>query len=234
MTIDFMPYWKDEEDCFLKERLEDGKTPWPREKPIEQSSYEKWLSNVKNPVADAYYEKVDKYGKRDTAHYQIREIIRVKDEEGKEFLISSGWLIGYNALGDERRHYINWPEMWTETIFDHVSVVDTNNPNNIVSSTTGPKQRITRYMMECNKENLNKLVEQKANENINLSVKDLNSDKRVDVRFIGSFKDRVKFFLDNDFWYLHNGMYISEDEKKLNRQLAERQGLAEMTAAGQK
>jgi hypothetical protein len=220
-----MPYWKKEEDCFVNEKLATGQQ-WPRNKPPEQKEYENWLSDVVNPLSKEYYEFKFENGEKKTAHYQINHIVRQRQYDDSEKLVTAGLLIGYTALGDERVCPAYHPEVWRKTEFRHSTAVDPKNPNRLVTKTDGPLPITEVFELDWNEENLNKLLEQKRDPHIQLIVKDSASEKAVEVKPQSTYKKTIELFM-KPFDYLFDGAYVDEEQKKQNRMLAEREGLAE-------
>ena len=68
--LDFVPYWKKEEQCFEDAKVE-GKASrtgkkatnsWPRDIPQGQMQYLEWLKKVKDRDTDEFYHQRDKDG----------------------------------------------------------------------------------------------------------------------------------------------------------------------------
>lgn len=220
MYVDYMPNWKKEEECFANEKMDDGR-PFPRQKPLAQTAYETWLADVVNPINKEYYEFNMPDGTKKKARYEITTIIRKRLPDDSEKLLTIGKLIGYTALGDERERGIRHPEVWQKTEFNHATSVDPNNPNRLMTKTVGPKPMKEIYELDWNEENLNKLLEQRINNHVDLIVKE---SKAVSVKQ-ATYEKTVKFFKTNTFEYLYNAEYITEDQRKANIEMAKRQGL---------
>jgi hypothetical protein len=220
-----MPYWKKEEACFTNEKTITG-DQWPRNKPPEQKEYEGWLADVVNPLTKEYYEFKLENGEIKKAQYKINCIVRLRQYDDSEKLVSKGNLIGYTALGDERSCPCYHPEVWKKTEFNHSTTVDPKNPNRLTTKTDGPKPIQEVYEMEWNEENLNKLLEQRENNHIELIVKEASSEKAVKVEPQATDKKTIELF-QKPFDYLYSGGYVDEEQKKQNRAVAEKQGLAE-------
>ncbi len=126
--IDFMPHWINEEKCFEDAKVEgkDTKTgkkttiSWPRDKPIEQTKYELWLQKVRDPDTGKFYEQRDKNGntiKGTGPKHLIRQIVRIRTSDGKQWLYSNGKLTGFDVLGEVTTVTCSNPETWDRTGF---------------------------------------------------------------------------------------------------------------------
>ena len=121
--IDFMPYWKKEQQEYDDAKVEgrdrtSGKkvtVSWPRDKPTAQKYYETWLNTVKYPDTGKFYEKRDKNGntiKGTGPKHLVRQIVRIKTADGKEWLYSNGRVTGYDVTGDSISEVCSNPETW--------------------------------------------------------------------------------------------------------------------------
>jgi hypothetical protein len=181
---DFMPYWKNEEKCYEETKIEgkdtySGKkvsTTWPRDKPQEQIQYELWLAMVKDPETGEFYEQRDKNGntvKGTEPKYMVKKIIRIRTNDGKEWLYSHGRLTGFDVLGDPvSKHFQGWGnEVWTRTSFAYKKEFNqkTMSPKSIV---IGPNSQETVYEMPFTPENAKALFAKGMNDNVFFCVKD--------------------------------------------------------------
>ena len=102
---DFMPYWKNEQKCFEDAKVEgkDSRTGkkasgfWPRDTPNAQVQYQLWLKKVQDPDTGEFYKQGDKDGniiKGTGPKHVVRQIVRIRTNNDKEFLFSNGYLIG--------------------------------------------------------------------------------------------------------------------------------------------
>jgi hypothetical protein len=147
--VHFMPHWPKEDKCFEDEQIEvterNGKKvmkPWQHDKSMRQINYEELLKVISNPETNEYYPARDKHGvaiKGTGAKHIVRQIIRVRRKDGKEYLYSQGAISGYDALGNVVRRNCATPEIWTRTTFEHSRVYDpkTNSIKMKTTSATG-------------------------------------------------------------------------------------------------
>ena len=97
-----MTKWKKEQKCFddVKVTGKDwhGKKAtitWPRNEPIEQLTYQAWLEKVKDPDTGEFYKQRDKDGniiKGTGPKHLVRQIVRIRATDDKEYLYSNGYL----------------------------------------------------------------------------------------------------------------------------------------------
>ena len=156
VDVDFMPYWKNEEECYSEAKVEGrdnhGKkviVSWPRDKPTEQKYYETWLNTVKDPDTGKFYEKRDKNGntiKGTGPKHLVRQIVRIKTADGKEWLYSNGKVTGFDVTGDPVSETCSNPEAWKRTGFAYDKQFDqkTMTVKRIVQ---GPNSNETVYEM---------------------------------------------------------------------------------------
>jgi hypothetical protein len=114
---DFMPGWAKEEKCFKDAILRDYNTKklveggWPRNKPTDQWAYEDWLATVVNQETGEFHpERIDEGIpiKGTGARHVVTVITRVRDVDGKkEYLLSKGKLIGFDAGGIKKQYPIS-------------------------------------------------------------------------------------------------------------------------------
>src|SRR6476646_4344627 len=132
---DFMPYWKNEERCFLDAKIEGKDTQtgkkasgtWPRDIPQAQIQYNEWLKKVQDPDTLEFYHQRDKDGniiKGTGPKHVVRQIVRIRTSDDKEYLYSNGYLIGYDVMGDPVPQACSNPETWTRTGFAYKKEYD--------------------------------------------------------------------------------------------------------------
>jgi len=236
--IDFMPNWKKEEDCFKEEPffrtvtdMTTGKkrtvTGWPRPKPVLQISYEDWQKEVYDEENQEYYTAKDQKGnpiKGTGPKYLIKSIFRLRSNKGKEYLFSLGKLEGYDSLGNIKIRNCPSPEQWTKTTFGHEQIFDNKNKK-MITRVTGPISNETVYELPFNEKNLNKLLEQRENDLVNLCLKDEGSSISRGISNAGSYAQQVKLFKEKPFDFLCSGDYLTPLQKEEMRKEAEAQGL---------
>jgi hypothetical protein len=198
---DFMPGWAKEENCFIEAgTLIDVNTGrmtdrhWPRAKPIEQLVYEQWLDKVVNQTTGKWNNKRYKDGnviKGTGAKYLISVIYRIKVDK-QEFLITKGFLKGYDVAGTEVVHWITYPERWTRTMFNYRRYFD-EKTRGFQSQLLGPSGSETVYDLPFSPQNVDKLWEQtdKDKDNVKFVVKDQQTGESVEVsRPLSLLKER--------------------------------------------
>jgi hypothetical protein len=251
---DFMPYWKKEEQCFLDAKIEGkdaltGKkasTTWPRDIPQAQSQYQGWLSKVKDPDTDEFYHRRDKDGniiKGTFPKHIVRQIVRIRTTDDKEYLYSNGYLIGYDVNGDPVSQSCSNPETWVKTGFMYKREFDQNS-NRLKTKIVGPNARGTVYEMPFNEKNLKalfdkritsedlKLLSQKRIGELTFSLKDERNNTVRQIKDATGILHKSMDLFMKGFDYLYNGDFISPQQKAEMRQQAIEMGLLPREAGG--
>lgn len=251
---DFMPYWKKEEQCFEDAKVhgkdsQTGKkasTTWPRDTPQAQLQYQGWLKKVKDPDTDEFYHQRDKDGniiKGTFPKHIVRQIVRIRTSDDKEYLYSNGYLIGYDVVGDPVPQSCSNPETWTKTGFAYKKEYD-QNQGRVKSIIQGPNSLETIYEMPFNEKNVKtlfdkritpedlKLMGQKRVITLAFSVKDERNGVVRDVRDATGIPHKSLDLFLKQLDYLANSDYISPQQKAEMRQAAIEQGLLPREAGG--
>jgi hypothetical protein len=245
--IDFMPYWKNEQKCY-DEVIVTGKDyhgkkatiTWPRDKPIAQKEYENWLKKIQDPDTGKFYEQRDKNGntiKGTGPKHLIRQIVRVRTSDDKEFLYSNGFLVGFNALGDPVHEVCSNPETWQQTEFAYKKEFDPKTMS-VKSIVIGPTNVETIYEMPFNEKNLKQLFEKRiTHENVKLlhqtrmgdtvlfAIKDGRTGQVHDVKDATGIDHKTLELFLKPFDYLANSDYLTPEQKAQARQRAIDMGL---------
>jgi hypothetical protein len=233
--IDFMPNWKKEEDCFKNalRRVRDanGKfknVSWQRPKPPIQWVYEQWQNDVYDEENEEYYPERDQRGnpiKGTGAKYLINNIFRVRtNKNGKEYLISMGRLEAFDSFGNKKIRAINSPEKWDKTLFGQEQTYCTVT-NKMITQVTGMVGQETVYELPFNEKNLNKLLDQRESDNVNLCLRVDGAAESRGISNAGDYATQVKLFKTKDFDYLCNEDYLTPQQKEEMRKEAEARGL---------
>ena len=229
---DFMPGWAKEENCFIEAgTVMDVKTGkmtdehWPRLKPIEQIVYEQWLDKVVNQQSGKWNPKRDKDGnivKGTGATYLISVIYRLKIGK-EEFLLTKGFLKGYEVAGSEVVHWCTYPERWTRTLFNYKRTADEKTMS-FQSHLLGPSGTETVYELPFSPQNVDKLWKQTDKNNVQFVVKDLKTGESAEVKW-SSLEDTLRLFKEKSFQHLFSGDYIPAPVRAELREKAIMQGL---------
>lgn len=119
------------------------------------------------------------------------------------------WFNSMLAYKEEiHRRYLDSPEMWTRTLFNHERVYDkrTNSTKMQTSGTLGTEDV---HEMPFNEKNLKELVGLRENDSdIAFTVTDESNGKAVEVKKEANINDTLKLF-QKPFTYLLNAEYIS-------------------------
>ena len=114
--------------------------------------------------------------------------------------------------------------MWTKTTFGHTQRFD-NKTNKMITHVVGPIAQEIVYELPFNKENLDKLLEQREDDSVNLCLKEEGSAISRDISNAGDYQTKVKLYKTKDFDFLCNGDYLTPQQKEEMRKEAEAQGL---------
>jgi hypothetical protein len=245
--FDFMPNWKKEEKCFEDAKVEgkDSRTGkkasgfWPRDMPQQQIQYQLWLNKVKDPDTGEFYHQGDKDGniiKGTAPKHIVRQIVRIRTTDDKEWLYSNGYLVGFNVMGDPVSQSCSNPETWTKTGFMYKKEYD-QVQGRVRSRVEGPNSQETVYEMSFNEKNLKalfdkritsedlKLMGQKRMITLAFSVKDERNGVVRDVRDATGIPHKTMDLFLKQFDYLANSDYITPQQKAEARQQAIEMGL---------
>jgi hypothetical protein len=247
--------WKKEQQCYDEAKVEgkDSRTgkkasgTWPRDKPIDQVMYETWLQKVTDPDTGKFYEQRDKNGntiKGTGPKHLIRQIVRIRTSDGKEFLYSNGKVTGFDALGEVATVNCSNPETWNRTGFAYNKQYDQKTMS-MKKTIAGPNSVETVYEMPFNEKHFSilyekritpedlKLIGQKRIISLSFSLKDARSGVVRDIRdATGILHKSMDLFL-KPFDYLFNSDYISPQQKAEARQNAIDMGLIPREAQAQ-
>jgi hypothetical protein len=226
--------WKKEQQCYDDAKVEgkDSRTgkkttiSWPRDKPIEQTTWESWLQKVTDPDTGKFCEQRDKNGntiKGTGPKYLVKTIVRFRTNDGSEFLYSKGRVTGFDVIGDVVSQKCNEPETWTKVGFAYDKKFNQNTMS-MKQTLVGPNSRETVYDMSFDEKNLKTLFDKRIDDNISFVVKD--SRMARDVRdATGIASKTLELMMTTPFDYLYNSDYISAVQKAELRQQAIEMGL---------
>lgn len=149
-----------------KHRSQKVQKPWPRFKPVEQIGWEKFYTRIIDPVTGKPYEQRDSKGTEvqqpdglgPVRHY-VRMIIRYKDYNEKEYLLTSGNAYGFSSLGECVSYPIHRPESYTKTLFDSRKSFD-NKTQSFSEVTTGILSAQNIYTLPFSVEVLDSIIEE--------------------------------------------------------------------------
>lgn len=211
-------------------------TTWPRDMPQSQLMYNLWISKVKDPDTGRFYSQRDKDGniiKGTGPKHIIKNIVRVRTSDDKEFLYSRGYILGFSVMGDPVREPCEAPETWQHTDFEYKREYDPKT-GSVKSIPIGPTHAETIYGMPFNSENVKKLYEKRITpetmkllrqsrmgDNVTFALKDIRNNTTRDVKDpTGIVTKTLELFSTKSFDYLYNGEYISPQLKAELRQQA--------------
>lgn len=227
---DFMSRkWQIEKSFFDKEIMGyDPKTkkdiPWPLMKQ-EIRDYKNWLAKVTDPITKRFYKgykttyEYDNNGNmipgsdktiEKEAHFTRKQIVRLRTNDGKEWLYTRGLLYGYDSLGSDVTQKFQEGENWDEQEFKHERVIDpkTGAFRNV---SMGPTTVIPHYTIPfvLGSEETNQMVDklmQHAVPNVMLCVKE-------EGQTVAKQCPNLEMFKTKSFDYIKDMGYLSEKEK---------------------
>jgi hypothetical protein len=239
--------WKKEQQCYDEAKVEGKDTmtgkkttiSWPRDKPIDQVMYETWLQKVTDPDTGKFYEQRDQNGntlKGTGPKHIVRQIVRIRTSEGKEYLYSNGKVTGFDVMGEVATVNCSNPETWNRTGFAYNKQYDQKTMS-MKKTIAGPNSVETVYEIPFNEKNVSilyekrvtpedlKLIGQKRIISLSFSLKDARNGVVRDIRdATGILHKSMDLFL-KPFDYLFNSDYLSPQQKAEARQQAIEMGL---------
>lgn len=246
--FDFMPYWKNEEKCFEEARVEGKDTRtgkkvsgahWPRDLPMAEVYYMEWLKKVKDPETGEFYKKRDKEGniiRNSKPRHIIRQIVRIRTSDDKQYLYSNGYLLGYDVLGDPVSQLCQNPETWQRTGFLYKKQYDEKTMS-VKARVVGPNSQETVYEMPFNDKNLKQLFDkrvtsedlrelgQKRMISLSFCVKDDRNGVVREVKDATGIEHKSLELMTKEFDYLVNSNFLSLAQKEEFRRQAIDAGL---------
>ena len=220
----FTTKYDKEKDFFKKAVLNEKGDTWPRipTDPAREAAYENWKKRVISPVTKEYYKgRKEKYmpdGKGGEtlqvleleAHDEIMAIIRLRDAEGDEFLITKRRYIGYDSFGNEDPMYMPYPEMYSQPKFQYRTQIDfrTGQPMPI---THGPEGSIPHYLIAFSPEAVDDLYSRKWSKAVHLAVKD-------GITGEGKTCPTLEMLKFKSFDYIKNMEYLTPEQKAAERE----------------
>jgi hypothetical protein len=210
IKVDFQPKYAKKKEYYLNEKMRDGRN-WPIIPDPAELAYLNWLADVTDPTTDQYYTSHD----GESAHYNVHQIIRIKLIDGSEKLYSIGQLVGYNQFKDEKTHKCHSPEIHERTRFKHETIMDTKTKK-LKRVTTAIAGIDNMYDMPFTPENADALYKQRANEYIQLIVKQEQNNEAHSINYGSgnSLAQTFALFKSKPFDYLYNADFLSAEQKQ--------------------
>ena len=218
--FDYITKWQ-KERSFYSKAIIDPKTgdTWPYSPLTEELAYENWKRDVVDPQTNTYYKgKLIKYEPAEDGSgaeiektidvepfEQVRQITRIRSEEGNEYLLTKGIITGFNEFGRERKHPWSNREMYRQTLF-RFETEKSDSTGKLIQQCKGPEGSQIHYLMPYNAANVDKLWEKRDSKRCILVVKDSISQEAKECPTLEMFKTK-------SFDYIKNMDYLSEKEK---------------------
>jgi hypothetical protein len=245
-----------EEQCFEDVKVEGKDTHtgkrvtghWPRDMPNAQVQYLEWLKKVRDPYTLEYYPKRDIYTgntiKGTGPRHLVRQIVRIRRSDGKEYLYSNGYSLGYNVVGKPVSMACSNPETWQRTHFRYKKEYDPK-IGTMKTKPEGPSMIETVHELPFNEKNLKLLYDKRVNPNdlielgqrrkISLAFCVKNEDNGVvrEVKDVTGIEHKTLDLFMKEFDYLLNYDYISPQQKQQLRLDAQDSGVLPRDAHAQ-
>ena len=216
MKVNFQTKFAKKKEYYLNEKMRDGRN-WPIIPDPTELAYLNWLADITDPTTDQYYESHD----GETATYKVHQIIRIKLIDGSEKLYSIGQLIGYNQFKDEKTHPCHSPEVHERTRFKHETEMDpkTKKLKRVTTAIAGVDNV---YDLPFTPENADELFKKRANEYIQLTVKQEQNNESHSINYgANSLAQTFAMFKSKPFDYLYNAEFLSPEQKAEAQRKAE-------------
>jgi len=217
--FDFIERWN-KERSFYSKAIIDPKTgdTWPYIESVDEIKYKNWKSLVVDPANQEYYRgKEPKFTVSEDGvetktmqevdpHELVRQITRVRTEDGSEYLMSKGQIIGYDEFGQPRPLSYSNKERYIETLFRFETEQDTS-VNRLRQVCKGPEGMREHYLMPFTEKNVRKLYEKRDKRRCILVVLDAVSMEAKEC-------PTLDMFITKDFNYIKDMGYLSEKERE--------------------
>lgn len=218
------------------------KPVWPRIKPIRHRSYQAFYSRIIDLHSGTYYPERDLAGNviepsdgGPRARYLIHNILRVRSYSGKEYLYSSGVILGFNSLGGVVYHPMHKSEVYNRTHW-HKERNYNSKTGRIEEIVKSPSNQEEVYLLPFSPEAVDELfkhsikpdtpaVYRRDNKRTidrpcNFVVRDERSGVNIAVEW-GNIRRTLELFKTKSFEYLFNAEYIPEPVKAEMRAMSE-------------
>jgi hypothetical protein len=156
----------------------------------------------------------------------VSVINRVRVDKN-EYLLSKGFLKGYDAGGSEVVNWCSYPERWTRTLFNYKRTYDPDRMK-FESQLLGPGESELVYELPFSAAAVDKLMESADPDHVELNVLDT---KTGEVRKVywSSVKESLRLFKEKSFEHLMSSEYIPLPVRQELRVKAEMEGLIPKT-----
>lgn len=191
---EFYPNYAKARQQYANEYPPNSNKPWPYDQPVQERAYNELLKKVVDPSTKEYYRSED--GKE--PHKEITQIVRIRTLEGHEYLYSKGFVKFYNMYHDPTVEVCDMPEAYLHTNFLHETHPDKEGHNR--RFTTGIAERVLRYDLQWNADNIDLLLEKKSPRGCSLTVKDELSGRVKECRDVEMFKTKPFEYILEDLW----------------------------------
>jgi hypothetical protein len=203
-------------------------TTWPYNPSTAENAYAAFIEKVVNEKTRTFFPAKDEDNRavpNTGAYFTVRSIVRVKLADDSEYLLTKGDIHAYDALGEPVNFYVPYREKWTKTIFRYKTDIDPRTKT-LEKILEGPSGQEEVYELPFTKENAKELWDQRANDLIQLIVKDeRDGGNAVSVCDTGGSPQKsFELFRDLTFEELYRADYIAPALKEEMRMKAVSEG----------
>lgn len=218
MKPEFTNKWEKQREFYKKAVISDKGDTWPYiVQDVRELAYSNWLKDITDPSTGEFYKgRENKYMpdgkggetvqiKELEAREEVFSIVRLRTEDGDEFLLTKRNFIGYNQFGTEMRFYMPYKEEYDEPLFKWRTDFDART-RKLIKITDGPAGSIKHYTMLFTPQNVDEVMKLRVKGNVSLVVKDGMSGE-------GKICPNIDMFKHKPFDYIKNMDYLTPEEK---------------------
>lgn len=219
MKPTFTDKWKKQRNFYKNAVIDDKGNTWPYiPQDVRELAYEDWIKDITDPSnGECYKGTKDKYtpdGKGgETVQVQTVEpreeviaIIRLRTDNGEEYLLTKRNFIGYTQFGTESQFYMPYKEMYDEPDFKWHNAMD-HKTGKVRRMTNGPQGNIPHYLIPFSTDAVDAMYKEKWNKPVSLVVKDSLTGE-------GKACPNLEMFKFKSFDYIKNMEYLTQEQKE--------------------
>lgn len=192
---DFYPGFSKAAAVYASEFPPGSTKPWPYDKGTQEKAIEVLFKDVVDPSTQEYYKSKD----GESPRKYVTDIVRIRTLEGKEYVYSNGYVHFYTMFGDRKTEVCNKQEAYEHANFLHETRPDPRD-GHIKRFTMGIEDKVMKYDLEWNPENIDKLLEKQSPRGCNLTLWDERTSQGKGCPDIEMFKTKPFDYIYKDEW----------------------------------